>query len=168
MLTRRFILAAAAATAAASSLPAGAAAPPPPSAPPMPCWIVGTDGDFNFQIVRAATREQAIRLLAEEESGLTACECREEPFGRCCDLCRYASRDAYRAEHFDTIAAPSAADWLRAGLAHTCSRCDYETFNDTGWAVGDEAICEECMTVEDFDVVDPARAAEMREEMADD
>lgn len=165
MMTRRFVLAAAAASAAAAALPAGAAAPPPASPPPLPAWIVGTDGDFNFQIVRAATRHEAILTLAQDETGLRACECGETVYERRCEFCHFASRDAYRAEHFDTIATPSAADWLRAGFGHTCSRCDYETFEDTGWPVAEEAVCEECMTLADWDLVDPERAAEIREDL---
>jgi hypothetical protein len=168
MLTRRFVVAAAAASAATAAVPAGAAAPPPAPAPPLPAWIVGTDGDFNFQIVRAATRHDAILTLAQDETGLRACSCSETLHERRCAFCHFASRDAYRAEHFDAIATPSAADWIRAGFGHCCSRCDIETFaEEGGHAVGEEAVCEDCMTLADWDLVDPERAAEIREEMAD-
>ena len=41
-----------------------------------------------------------------------------------------------------------AAMRLRAGLCHTCSRCGYETSKyDCGHAIGDEAVCEDCMTL---------------------
>ena len=41
--------------------------------------------------------------------------------------------------------------------------------HEAGWqlgihAIGDEAVCEDCMTLEDWRIADPARAAEMEAE----
>lgn len=165
MLTRRFILAAAAATAAASAIPPAFANPPAAAKRLKPAWVAGTDGEFNFQVVRAPTREEAIARYIAEEMGFTACECAPDEDGDC-DFC-FHTPDVYRVEMFDSIEKPTPGDWLRADMGHSCSRCGYETFaQDGGYAVGDEAVCEGCMTLEDWDKVDPERAAELREDLA--
>jgi len=111
--------------------------------------------------------EEAIALRVEEYTGLTECECGPGDSGEC-EYC-WASFDAHRVPSMDTIESPTPADWLRADMGHTCSRCGYETFaQHNGHPVGDEAVCEDCMSLADWEIVDPERAAEMRAELADE
>lgn len=170
MLTRRLVLAAAAATAASAAIPAGAAivAPAPAATPLLPAWIVGTEGEFDYQMVRAATQAEALAIRVTEVSGHKTCTCDTGEAG-VCDYCYYDGHfDAIRVEDFDTLAEPTGGDWIRAGYGYHCSRCGYETFPETGGiALGDEAICEECMTLADWDIVDPQRAAELRADEAE-
>lgn len=64
---------------------------------------------------------------------------------------------------------PTAGDWLTAGMGHTCSRCGEETSVDCGGKnVAGVAVCEDCMKLPDWEIVDPERAAEMKADMADE
>jgi hypothetical protein len=167
MMTRRFLLAAAAVTTAAAAIPAvpalAAEVAAPAAAPPLPAWVVGTPGEYNWEIVRASTSEKAIELWCadncqhdyeEDEHGNPASPCE-------CVACAWETR-ASRADQFDDIAKPTPGDWMRAGLGYTCSRCSEETDpQNTGHAVGDEAVCEGCMKLVDWQVADPERYAQM-------
>lgn len=160
MLNRRqFLTAASAATiAAAMPLPALALAEPalPAVAKFTPMWAVGTPGEYDWQAIAADTLEEAIQIFAEENDYL------EE------DGSLMGEIDGQRCKIWDELPGkPSDADWLRAGLGAFCSRCKYETsFEEGAYALGDEAVCDECMTLADFEVADPSRAALMREYMA--
>ena len=149
---RQFLTTASAiAIAAALPLPSAVAAPlPAPSATPM--WAVGSPGEFNWQPIAADTIEEAIRIFAEDHDYL------EE------DGSFTAELDGQRCKSWDGIGKPGPADWLREGLGTYCSRCDYETFLDSGGrVVGAEAVCEDCMTIADWRIVDPEYAAEIEE-----
>jgi hypothetical protein len=149
-------------------IPAAAVAP---VAAPLPAWTVGTSGEFDWQMVRALTEKDARLLWASDFTGDDACEDGGPPKDDCeCDLCsKFRCAEVNRVEQWDSLDEVKPADWLRVGFGHVCSRCGYETFREEGGkAVGDEAVCEECMTVEDWDAVDPERAAELRAEMADE
>jgi hypothetical protein len=158
------------ADALAPTIPA-IAAPPPIAAPPGRAWLVGTPGEFDWQVTRAPDVTTAMRFWAEDQYG--ECDCAavrasgDDP-GYLCDACR-AEVAAVRVEAFDAIADPSPGDWLRAGHGHVCTRCFTETHNESdGRAVGSEAVCEECLTLADWDIIDPERAAEMRAYLAED
>lgn len=163
MMTRRFLLAAATVTGAAAALPAlpALAVEAAPAAPPLPAWVVGTPDCFDWQIVRANTADEALREIALCNSGsqLACAGCEDEY----CDFCSTLQRlDTMRTPHMDDIEKPTPADWLRAGLGHTCGRCGYETFAEEGaHPVGDEAVCEDCMELADWQIADPERYAEM-------
>lgn len=171
MITRRFLLAAAAMTAASAAIPVSAAAPTP--APHvghrLPAWIVGTEGEFDYEMVRASTAADAIAARVAELTGQDRCSCAPGDFDGCayCDIA--PSYDAYRVEVFDTLERdPTGAEWFSAGLGTHCDRCGFETHPETGGvAIGKFAICEDCLTLADWDVIDPQRAAEMRAEEAE-
>ncbi len=127
----------------------------------IPAWGVGTPGEFNWQHIIARTSEIAELIFRKENVEF---ECEEDaPCGECygCTLEVIAERKPV----WDGIVNPTPADWLRAGFGTYCSRCGYEAYpeNDSHPVV-DEAVCEECMTIADWDVIDPKHAADLREE----
>lgn len=168
-MNRREFICAAVSTSVAAVVPHAPAIAMPAVAPLKPAWAVGTSNEFDWQPFRADTAEEAIRLAAEEYTG-GGCRCHEpaifqdEP----CDFCeRVAQYDAMRVPVWDEANPVTGADWLAAGIGTICSRCSSETFpEDGGRIVGEEAVCIDCMTIEDYDIVDPERAAEMREDQA--
>ena len=152
----------------AESLPAPATSAAEATAARLPAWVVGTPGDFDGQVIRAATEEDAIAEWLDDM--WIQCECGDvldsgEVIGpEDCYRCTH-SVEAERSTYFDDIDKPKAGDWLRAGMGTHCSRCGYEVHVEAGGhAIGDEAVCEDCMTLEDWRIVDPARAAEMEAE----
>lgn len=168
-INRREILIGTAAVAVAASLPEIAAAVPASVVPAevMPSWVVGSEGEFNWQHIVARTEREAIRLYCDDLGDLDE-ECGHDSNTEGCECCETMScYQADRVPKFDGKQNITAADWLRAGLGHICSRCSYETFREEGGhAVGDEAVCADCMTLADWDIVDPERAAEIRAELA--
>lgn len=173
-LTRRSLLLGATALAGTTALPPvaladeAATAAAPEIASRLPAWIVGPADDSVRKVVRAATEKAAIAGWFDRNG--IVCECGTTmPDGETvgpdeCERCSYWL-DAQRAEEFDAIDHPTPGDWLRAGHGAACSRCGDETFCEwNGHAIGDEAVCECCMTLEDWRLVDPERAAEMEAE----
>lgn len=169
MMTRRFLLAAAAVTTAAAAIPAvpalAAKIAAPVAAPPLPAWVVGTPDCFNWQMIRASTAEEALREIAISNAGEPCTGCEDAN----CDFCHeIRNLEVLRVPHMDAIENPTPADWIRSDCGHCCSRCGYETFPDEGaQAVGDEAVCEECMEPADWQIADPERYAEMVAEGAE-
>lgn len=157
-LSRRDLIVGAVVMTAAANLPAMPAAAVA-QAPVIPAWAVGTPGEFNWQHIIARSAEQAERIFRNEHCDF---ECDEDsPCGECegCTLDLFAERKP----DWDGKVEVSSGDWLRSGSGSMCSRCSYETFpEEDGHAVGDEAVCSDCMTLADWDIVDPERAAEMR------
>lgn len=168
-LNRRELLSFSAATMVAAIVSAGpTAAVTSVSAPTdLKAWAVGTPGDFDWQHIVAETEDQARRYFAAEVCG--GDEFCEEGAQDCdCEFCAsYWSCEAERKPMWDGIETPSAGDWLRGGMGTYCSRCGHETFpQEEGRAIGDEAVCESCMTLTDWDIIDPERAGEIRERIA--
>lgn len=164
MITRRFLFAAAAVTSAAAAIPplpalAVEAAPAAPQ-PLLPAWVVGRPDCFDWEIVRTNSADDALRQIALSRAGGLSCQCEETED---CDFCGALQElEVIRVAHMDNIEKPTPADWLRADCGHCCSRCGYETFPEEGaHPIGDEAVCEECMTPEDWQIADPERYAEM-------
>lgn len=155
-----------------SALPAAAAIATAAPATPKPmnprvAWAVGTPGDFDWKHIVARTEAEARRFFAAE---VWDGECEEGEADNCeCEFCMcLASAEAERKPMWDGIENPTSADWLHADLGTYCSRCDYETSTrEGGHAIGDEAVCEGCMTLADWDIVDPERAARIRARMAE-
>lgn len=165
-LSRRSVLIGSAAVVAASSLPTivpivEASTP----AKVIPAWVVGSDGEFNWQHIIAKTEREALRMFAQE-CGDYEDDCEHDSYEEGCDCCMaIGSYDAERKPMWDgkRYGDITPGDWLRSGSGHVCSRCGYETFREEdGHAIGDEAVCPDCMTLADWDIVDPERAAEMR------
>jgi hypothetical protein len=143
---------------------------------PPPAWIVGTDGEFDWQHVTGCTPHEAILNYLDEvwqiewkcETAGTdqpGCPDNELP----CEFCeRYRGLDYKRMPKWDGLRETTPADWIRAGMGAFCDRCGEETGSFNGaWIVPengkDQVVCEECMTLADYDQVDPKRAAELRE-----
>lgn len=143
--------------AASAKLPALAAIEPAPLVfPPAPrilSWIVGTDGDYNWRHIRAETLEKAISIWRDEEGCGSICEAIEEGDTEPCDTCSFcinSGANGWRVAEFDAIEDPTPGDWLRAGYGYTCSRCGDETDpQNDGHAIGDEAVCDYCLTDEE-------------------
>ena len=175
-ISRRALLLGTSAVAVAAALPAVPVAPAVAKAakPPLPTWIVGTPGEWDHEVIRAATREAAIAFRAEgcefeedpdEEEGLGGPNC------ACEDCTARAGYEATRVPQWDgrPIQSIGGGDWLDIGNETICSRCDYETAKENGGHnVGGKAVCEDCMTLADWDIVDPERAAELRAEQEDE
>lgn len=166
-LNRRELLSLTAASVAAAALPTLPSVASTPAPVNLKAWAVGTPGEFDWQHIIAETEDQARRYFAAEVCGGDSF-CEEGGADDCeCEFCiSYGSSEAERKPMWDGMESPKAGDWLRAGLGTMCSRCSYETFpHDGGNAIGDEAVCEECMTLADWNIVDPEHAAELRERM---
>jgi hypothetical protein len=158
MISRRDVLIGAAAVAATAHLPAAPVIMAP--AEVLPAWVIGSEGEFNWQHIIARTEREALKMFAAD------CGDYEEE----CDCCDVIS--GYMAERkpmwdgkkYNEI---TPGDWLRSGTGHICSRCSYETFREEGGhGVGAEAVCSECMKLADWDIVDPEHAAEIRANLA--
>ena len=140
-------------------------------APTLSAWAVGTIDNFDWRHVNASTVEEAKRIWLCDEGIRQVCD---QPGRAGCD-CEHCYTTANllveRKPEWDGKEEATRADWIRAEMGACCSRCGEETYgigDDPGHAVGDEAVCHECMTLADWDVVDPDKAAELREEMAED
>jgi hypothetical protein len=173
MMNRREVILAGVAAIAAPALPAIPIAPPAAAAfvPPLPVWMVGTPGEFDWQAIRAMTEHEARMAWVCEKVGTDECENGAEPTPECdCEFCcELSGVEVERKPALDAIADITPGDWLRNGMGHICSRCGYETFDEEGGhAIGDEAVCADCMTLADWDIADPERAAEMRAELAEE
>lgn len=169
-LTRRQALAMGIGAAVVAAVPASVAAAIPVAEAPasdLLAWAVGTPGEFDWQFIRARTADEAIRSFACETVGGDGCEDENADPDGCgdCEWCFAMGADAERKPMWDDLEQTTNADWIRAGMGSLCSRCSYETFPDTGAEiVKEEVVCEECMTLTDWDIVDPERAAELREQ----
>lgn len=149
--SRRQVLLGSAASVAVLAAPGVAIASPRPR---LPMWAVGSPGEFDWQAVAAPTRGEAVK----EYLGLIGMR-EDDEFAGDFEVQRCAVWD-------DLDGEPSPADWLHANMGTLCDRCDCETHSEDGHAVGKEAVCEDCMTVEDWDIVDPEYAAELRADLA--
>lgn len=166
MLTRRFVLAAIATTAGAAALKAAPAVPAAapvaaaPVKPPLLAWTVGTPGEFNWEIVHAATEQEAIKEWLYSNGDEVECGYPEDedapapdPHRECvCGECYGPEVWATRQPAFDERRDVTPADWIRQGIGHVCCRCGEETSPEVGaMAIGDEAVCEDCVTREEFE-----------------
>jgi hypothetical protein len=171
-LSRRALLLGTSAVAVAAVLPVAPVvqAVAKPVAPPLPTWIVGTPGEGDHYVIRALTYEDAVRFRCEPcwyaddpdpEEGVGGPDC------ECCDCTSNRGYEATRVQAWDGRRKDSitGGDWVEAGFQADCSRCGYEaTRDDNGRSIGGEAVCGDCMTLADWDIVDPEYAAELRAE----
>lgn len=172
-INRRHLLALAGAGAVAAVLPAVVvAAPVPVVVPPVvPAWAIGTGGDWNWHVIEALTEDAAMDEYMSIQWGFDECFNAAEPsvsLVECeCDHCHHRRQlDVERRPEWDGKGVVTGGvEWFNSGLGAHCSRCSYEThLDDCGHVVGREIVCEDCMTLADLDVVDPERAAELRED----
>lgn len=167
--SRRELLIGAGAVAIAPALPAT----PAVAAPTLyPIWAVGIEDYPNWRMIAAETLGRAIQLFKEGEGGglCEGCDglrCAEiDPDGECehAGVTGNAINPKCVApcESEGDIGADKA-DMKNAGWTHNCDRCGYDTPED--WEiVGDEAVCHECMEIDDWEGVNPKYAAELRQE----
>jgi len=139
-LSRRVFLLTASAAAIAPALPALPAVQVATAAEPLLAFAIGHGGEFDWQPFFAATEEAAMREA-----------CRY--FGEEPDEDGILSLDCERVTSWDKRGVASSvtpADWIRAGMGHSCTRCRDETFSeDGGRVIGDEVVCEGCLTFAD-------------------
>lgn len=96
-------------------------------------FFVGTDGDFNYQAICAASEADAKEQWLEEWgdndhslNGITA----------------------HRVSAWDGKDIVTHADILGAGYGTICDKCGYETFpQEGGEVIGDKVLCEDCKPV---------------------
>lgn len=159
-VSRRTALALAVGAAAAPLLPEAIAAPVAPAVPLFPAWSVGTPGEYNWKTFFAATKDRAIELYRQamiDDDGMdedTAAECDLEA-----NDMKHFEPDT-EGEHYMT-----AQDAYDAGWGHICDRCGVEESPSMWRPVSDKAVCDDCMTLADWQIIDPEHAAELREEM---
>lgn len=172
--SRRNFLALSGAAIAASVVPFTAATTPIATVakPLLPAWVVGSDDNWNYRVIRAATEHDArVRWMSAEEGTDGKCE-EDRPFNEECDCdeCRlYFSADATRHPEWDDKSVKIGDQhWHAAGLGSHCARCSEEAFDHDGAKfVANSVVCCECLTLADWDIVDPERAAEMRADLED-
>jgi hypothetical protein len=171
-ITRRQALAVGIGAAVAAALPASAIAAAPIAEATkldLVAWAVGTPGEFDWQMVRARTYEDAIRAFACETVGGDGCEEEEVGPDGCgeCEWCYAMGAEAERQPAWDGKDKITHADWLRVGMGTICAHCKDEVYvEDSGVIVGEKGIHQHCMTLADWDIADPARAATIRAKQA--
>ncbi len=139
---RTFLLTAAGAVAAPllPPLPLSEAIAAATTEEPLLAFAIGHGGEFDWQPFFAASEEAAMREA-----------CRY--FGEEPDEDGTVSLDCERVTLWDKrrdAGSVTPADWIRAGMGHSCTRCRDETFSeDGGRVIGDEVVCEGCMTFAD-------------------
>ncbi len=157
-MNRRDLLRGAAASAAVVALPftpALSAVVEPAASPILPAWIVGTDGEYNWQFIRAASRSEALTAWIADMYGEDSCytNAGAPPEDCDCDFCYHRHcLEANRMEHWDALLhEPIPADWLESGIGHICEACGYETSQDGGAKIISGApftrktvLCEDC------------------------
>lgn len=165
-LSRRGILGSALGLIVARFLPAASVAPvaAAPAKALLPAWIVGTPGEPDHEVVRALTREAAIAFRCDDcdgdDDGLI-----NQPGCECYACCERGNYEATRVAEWDAKPIVTDGDWMAAGFETRCDRCDYEVSYDLGGrVVQGKPVCDECLTLAEWRLVDPERAAEMEAE----
>lgn len=173
MLTRREALLGMAAVPVAAAIPSAVGPVAADAATPLLAWAHDvSSGDYRTTVI-ARTAEEAHRLMIEEhyDSDLaddcprrihgSTDECQSAECG-----CDFGVSCVEREPALDTAAARGSIeleDYHAAGWGYVCDRCGGEA---SGWdwqPVGGFPVCDYCMTVDDWQVVNPERAAELRE-----
>ncbi|KMO18865.1 hypothetical protein [Methylobacterium indicum] len=162
-LSRRGVLGSALGAIAARFLPVIPAAPvvAAPTKALLPAWIVGTPGEPDHEVIRALTREAAIALRCDEcegdDDGLT-----DQPDCECEFCTSNRGYEATRVPAWDAKCIVTDGDWLAAGFDANCARCGEQTSRDDGGEiVQGKPVCGCCLTLADWRLIDPERAAEM-------
>lgn len=166
MLTRRSVLVGVGATAAAIALPSPPITLPAQTVPVprLPVWSVGTPGDFDWHLVRATTRDDAIGAWIDE-AGWESDDCGDG----CADQCKCRPGvDADRTPELDATEHLDAEAECRIGWGCICARCGYE-YHEGDWRpIDGERVCDECTTLSEWERIDPERHAELMADMLDD
>jgi hypothetical protein len=168
-ISRRSALALGASAIAAATLPMPASIVSAASAakPPTPAWAVGTPGEWDWQVIEAPNEFAARLAWASERIG-GGCECDDggDPKDGCdCEFCMaFSGADVDRKPDWDgKDVSIGSREWCESGLGAYCDRCGNEAHRDSGaHFVSDEWVCEDCMDLKDWEIVDPEYAADER------
>ncbi len=174
MTTRRDILKGSSAVAVIAAMPiapAIAAASAPPVAPLL-SFVVGTPGEHDALFVRASSIQEAYQMWGEQQghsAGSAGCEIcfdGDHADAPCtCDPKEYVTR----IKKWDALDDdPTPGQWLDAGFGHICNRCNYETMAGDGYNINGDAVCTDCMTLDDWQIEDPEYYAEQIDELLTD
>ena len=181
MTTRREFLASAGAAAAASVLPLPAAAAyvapvAAPVAPPMLAWAFDIrGGDYRATVIAATPEEAHAAMIAEHFDCDLHDDCPSRVYGNdaeceledCC--CQDVGMDkVYREPNLDAAAQRGSIeieDYAKAGWGYVCDRCGGEPGGGDWQPIGGVAVCDDCITIEEWRAINPKYAAE-REEQA--
>ena len=164
-----------------------------PSAPPDVGWLVGQEDRMNWQRIYAPTREDAIREWATMHHGGECCEeCgrsfvtgeKQDDAGKDdldlavddnCDDCTGYPLRVDRVKQIDPYKGkdvPDKVKWRLGWWIPDCSRCDWTADGDCGGEasdygnlVGDDFVCEDCMTLADWQIADPRYYEEQIDEL---
>ena len=160
-MTRRQLLlglSAAALAPALPPLPVAALTMAPPRVPTsaLLTFIVGTPGEFDWRVQLAESAEHAFRLRFGDdyfEDGDPSIDLNEH-------VTRMSRWDGTPEKDI------TPAMWLRAGMRYCCTRCGNETYSEEGGlAVGEEAICKDCLTFTEKLVFDEDNVVELLADM---
>ena len=66
------------------------------------------------------------------------------------------------AEAHEHAADRRTSTWFEDGRWGSCIRCEIAIGPDDGHLVDNEPVCDECMQIEDWEIVNPALADELR------
>lgn len=152
-MNRRELIQGAAAVAVAVTVPAlPTIAPTAPAGPPLLSFIVGSEGESDWEWFRALSKDDAIAAFMGENCGASECEVNPgEPPEDCdCEWCAMRCQlDADRVKRWDDRTydnKPTPADWLRAGYSY---RCACGGWGDHGVTLGEGGfICPDGVNVE--------------------
>lgn len=152
-MNRRELLAGIIATPVAAAIPDVAASAPAASTAGLPAWSVGTPGENNWHVFFCRTQDEAVALWRDWESDDDEwIEAKREP----------------KFDNPDNADPDCKARYL-AGWTVYCERCHIEVERGDGESdvvANGDVVCTGCMTIDEWEVRDPERAAEMREDAA--
>lgn len=158
-MNRRELLLTSAAAVAVTALPITPLAVPvlqDTITPPLLSFIVGSDGEADWQWFKATDKADAIAQFISEHCGADQCEvdAANPPEDCDCEYCDFIMShgvDASRVKRWDDRTyqnAPTPADWLKAGFSYRCNcGADYSvTLGDGGFICPDgiNVECEDC------------------------
>ena len=143
--------------------------------PGLKAYAVGQDAEFNWQVIEAVSEYDAkLTWITKQRIGYDGIPgngylaCTKQMRGNEC-LCEHClmmeSINVQRREAWDGKQVKTGgAEWYQGGYGTLCSRCSYETYQDgdNGKVIDAKIVCGECLTIEDWEKIDPEYAAELR------
>lgn len=176
MVSRRDVLKGGAAV-AVSAMPVAQVIPVPSSpapATPMLAWSFDIrHGDYRDTVIAATKAEAHAAMIADHYDCELHDECpRRMPDSEAecthedCECGDLGVSEVSREPRLDKAAARGQItidDYCSAGWGYVCHRCGGEPLGGDWEAVGGEAACHDCMTIEEWRTINPAYAAELEE-----
>ena len=125
-------------------------------------FVVGTEGERDWQIFRASDAHEAILDAVEEWSGFRDCEEGGGPKVECdCDFCyKFSQFDSQRVKEWDDrdLDKITEADWVRVGMCAPCSRCGWdEAYPSDLVVIEEKVVCWDCLTEQENEAFDRTR-----------